>query len=320
MGNNALGHQFKSTKLNSSYVRIIFVVRVSAIVPVFNEEKTVTKVVETLLQSSTINEVICVYDRSSDRSLDVLKSFGERIELIVHRKRMGKGLALAVGVKAAEGEIVAFFDADLLTLTEEHIHNLISPLIEGQTRASLGYSTKDQPVERFKHIKIPMFGNSLSYQVGHKFPYLVSPGLTGERAFFKEDLLPYLDEMSAAKFGVEILFNKQFKDVTPVVLPGLTGVLKFEKFSFREAIQQYIEEGVELAQEIGRQERDRLQDFKVLEKIRKTKVRVVADRVVDFSLLQERIAKIKNKQVRKFLSEYFSSYLTKAASRFKNKL
>ena len=39
--------------------------KVSAIVPVFSEEKTIGKVVETLLQSPAVDEVVCVYDRSS---------------------------------------------------------------------------------------------------------------------------------------------------------------------------------------------------------------------------------------------------------------
>jgi hypothetical protein len=41
---------------------------VSAIVPVFNEEKTVAKVVKTLVKSSLVNEVICINDGSTDKS------------------------------------------------------------------------------------------------------------------------------------------------------------------------------------------------------------------------------------------------------------
>jgi len=46
---------------------------ISAIVPVYNEDKTVAKVVETLLNNPLINEVICVNDGSTDKSLTILK-------------------------------------------------------------------------------------------------------------------------------------------------------------------------------------------------------------------------------------------------------
>ncbi|HAJ33347.1 MAG TPA: hypothetical protein DCK79_08225 [Candidatus Atribacteria bacterium] len=46
---------------------------VSAIVPVFNEEKTVAKVVKTLAKTSLVNEVICINDGSTDKSLSIFK-------------------------------------------------------------------------------------------------------------------------------------------------------------------------------------------------------------------------------------------------------
>ena len=68
---------------------------VSAIVPVFNEEKTVKVVVETLLASKLISEVICVNDGSTDKGLEILKSFGRKIKLIDLKRNHGKGFALS---------------------------------------------------------------------------------------------------------------------------------------------------------------------------------------------------------------------------------
>jgi cellulose synthase/poly-beta-1,6-N-acetylglucosamine synthase-like glycosyltransferase len=86
---------------------------VSAIVPVFDEETTVKKVVEVLLANNQIDEVICVNDGSSDDSLAVLETFGDQITLIDLKQNQGKGYALAAGIRAARYEIVAFFDAKL---------------------------------------------------------------------------------------------------------------------------------------------------------------------------------------------------------------
>lgn len=291
--------------------------KVSAIVPVFNEEKTIGKVVETLLRSPVVNEVICVYDHSSDNSLDVLKSFEERIKLVVNKERKGKGFALAEGVRVVKGEIVAFFDADLITLTEKHVSDLITPLIEGQAKATLGNKGKDRPRELLKDLKLSVAGDSLTYQIGHLFPYLISTSLTGERAFFRKDLLPHLDKMKETRFGVEVFFNNQFKDVTEVKMPGLCGILKFEKFSFHEAIQRYIEEAVEVAQEMGRQEKVRLQDLRILGAIGRARYRFSPGRLRGFDRLQGRVAKIQNERVRRFLSGYIED-VARLASRLKN--
>ncbi len=281
--------------------------KVSAVVPVFNEEKTVAAVVKTLLSSPLVNEVVCVYDESSDRSLDILKRFGSQIRLIILKQRKGKGFALAEGIAAARGEIIAFFDADLLKLTEQHINDLITPLLKGRVQATLGYKTADRPVENLKDIRLPVFGDSLSYQVGHKFPYLISPDLSGERAFFKKDLLPCLDDMREARFGVEIIFNNRFKDVAKVALPGLRAPLKFEKFSFHEAIQRYIEETIDLAQEIGKQEQAKMQDAHLMKVIRGTQIKDDPAKAKDQLLaLRGKIMQLKNKQVRTFLRRRLS--------------
>jgi glycosyltransferase involved in cell wall biosynthesis len=60
------------------------------IVPVYNEEKTVSKVVSKLLSNPKICEVICVNDGSSDRSLGELQKCGEGIKLIDFAENRGK--------------------------------------------------------------------------------------------------------------------------------------------------------------------------------------------------------------------------------------
>ena len=112
--------------------------RISAVVPVFNEEKTVSGVVGALLQSSLIDEVICADDGSTNGSLVILQALAGRIELIDLQDNRGKGHALAVGIKRASGEIVAFFDADLTNLSSDYVRMLLAPILRGSARAVLG--------------------------------------------------------------------------------------------------------------------------------------------------------------------------------------
>jgi len=65
---------------------------VSAIVPIYNEEKTISKVLNTLLKNNLIDEIICINDGSTDTSIDVLNQFKEKIEIIDLKKIKAKVL------------------------------------------------------------------------------------------------------------------------------------------------------------------------------------------------------------------------------------
>ncbi len=155
---------------------------VSAIVPVYNEEKTVAGVVTVLLHNPAFIEVICVNDGSTDRSLDVLAGFKDEVTLIDLPENRGKGYALVAGIQAAQGELVAFFDGDLTNLSPAHIQTLLAPVLKGEADAVLGYPKKGSMPNIFSH-------------------------LTGERIYYKRDLLPFLDQMAQSRFGVEVLLT-----------------------------------------------------------------------------------------------------------------
>ncbi|MEX0587272.1 MAG: glycosyltransferase family 2 protein, partial [Patescibacteria group bacterium] len=77
-------------------------ITVSAVVPVFEEEKTIAGVITALLSSPLLDEVIVVNDGSSDSSPEIIKSFEPRIKFINLRKNRGKGFALAKGIRKAQ--------------------------------------------------------------------------------------------------------------------------------------------------------------------------------------------------------------------------
>ena len=95
--------------------------KVSAIVPGFNEEKTISKVVDCLLKSPEIKEVIAINDGSTDKTLTILKRFKSQIKLIDLKKNQGKGYALTAGINQAKNEVLMFMDADLVNLKQRVI-------------------------------------------------------------------------------------------------------------------------------------------------------------------------------------------------------
>jgi len=250
---------------------------VSAIVPVFNEERTVALVIETLLKNSLIDEIICINDGSTDKSLKVLESFGDKIQLINFSKNRGKSYALVEGIKKAKGEIITFFDADLTNLSDNHIETLLKPVLENKVRAVLGYPSNGWMPNVFSN-------------------------LTGERAYYKKDLVPHFKRMAKTRFGVEIFLNDLFtEEVTrQVPLKQLRGLYKYEKRNSVNAFKEYLGEAVEIAKEIGRREGLLPEDYQAINRIAK---------VANFKELKIRIKEITNKNVRGFLEKYVLSYI-----------
>jgi glycosyltransferase involved in cell wall biosynthesis len=201
----------------------------SVIVPVYNEEQTVSKVVSNLLSNPYFFEVICVNDGSTDESLRELEKFGDRIKLISFTKNQGKGQALAKGIERAKGDLVVFIDADLTNLSESHIETLLLPILRREADAVLGYAKRGEMPNLAAH-------------------------LTGQRVYYKEDLLPVLDQIAGSRFGVEVLLNDIFKGkrVAMVPLQDLIGLTKAEKRSPLLAVIEYIEEMNEILSQLLR--------------------------------------------------------------------
>jgi len=84
----------------------------SLIIPIFNEEKTLTTLIS---QIGTLNdniEVIIINDGSNDRTKEILKNY-HKLKVINHSKNFGKGTSLISGVKCATKKNVIFMDGDL---------------------------------------------------------------------------------------------------------------------------------------------------------------------------------------------------------------
>jgi hypothetical protein len=75
--------------------------------------------------------------------------------------------------------------------------------------------------------------------------------LTGERALYKEDIIPILDKMKESRFGVETLLYFYYisigKSIKFIRLKGMTHKDKYKKMSAFKATTGYINEGFEIA-------------------------------------------------------------------------
>lgn len=71
------------------------------LIPTYNNQKTLERVINGVLGYSSGNDVIVVNDGSTDQTLDILKSYGDEIILVSYEKNKGKGNALKQGFKKA---------------------------------------------------------------------------------------------------------------------------------------------------------------------------------------------------------------------------
>lgn len=89
--------------------------KLSIIVPVYNERGTVAKLLEEVAAVPLEKEIVVVDDGSSDGTRDILKGFEGRagFQIIFHAKNGGKGRAIRTGLEKATGEVTVIQDADL---------------------------------------------------------------------------------------------------------------------------------------------------------------------------------------------------------------
>jgi len=135
--------------------------KLSVIIPAYNEEKTITKIVDQLKELNMKKqdlEIIVVNDGSSDATGKILKTV-KGIVFLNKTINEGKGAAIRDGMQKAKGDVIAIQDADL-EYDPKELMELVQPILDGKADVVYGSrfnNVKPHRVLYFWH----MIGNKL---------------------------------------------------------------------------------------------------------------------------------------------------------------
>lgn len=115
--------------------------KLSIIIPAYNEVKTIDKIIKWVKNVKLKNikkEIIVIDDFSTDGTREKLKKIKDKsVRVFFHKKNFGKGMAVRTGLKHSRGDIIIIQDADLEYSPKEY-PKLIKPIIEKKTNVVYG--------------------------------------------------------------------------------------------------------------------------------------------------------------------------------------
>src|SRR5579864_564861 len=179
--------------------------RVAAIIPAFNEERTIGDVVGAARRCRLVDDVIVVSDGSRDSTVLAARRHGARV--IELSENLGKGGAIAAGLGATHAQFIVLLDGDLVGLTTQHVEDLLRPVLSGAAEVSIGQIKRDLMQTLF-------------------------PNFSGQRALRRE-VLEAIPDLENTGFGIEAVLSRHLKSsglrACTVSLGHLTHVPKQEK-------------------------------------------------------------------------------------------
>jgi glycosyltransferase involved in cell wall biosynthesis len=183
--------------------------RLSVIMPVYNEIRTLPNVIDRVLATQLPIELVIIDDGSTDGSRDFLTDLRDRsgapnadLQVLFHDKNQGKGGAIKTGFLACTGDAVIIQDADLEYDPADYC-DLLQPIIEGEADVVYGsrFSHIDGPVHHYWH----RWGNQLLTRLSNwKSGWMLTDVETCYKLIRRELIQKIAPQLRERGFGIEI--------------------------------------------------------------------------------------------------------------------
>ncbi len=206
----------------------------SIVIPVYNEQATIARVVSRVAALPLNTELVIVDDCSTDNTREILSRLSglKNVNVILQEENAGKGAALRTGFKATTGDFIIVQDADL-EYDPRDIPPLIGPLVRGE--ADIVYGSRFIGEQQHDKSLIHRLGNAVLTQASNLFSGLKLTDMeTCYKAFTREAMETV--EIEQDRFGIE---------------PEITAKLARQGFTFVELPISYQSRGYDEGKKIG---------------------------------------------------------------------
>lgn len=187
--------------------------RVSIIVPVFNEAKTIKQLLTAIVRANILTlkkEVIVVDDASADNSRQIIETVSKKhknIQFYFHKKNRGKGAAFNTALKYAKGDIIVIQDADL-EYPPRNIASLIKPIISQNASVVFG-SRKLRKEKHYSSFLYYIGGAMIDLLIKKSLGIKVSDAICGPKAF-EYNILKKLGKIESRGFEIDTELTAKF--------------------------------------------------------------------------------------------------------------
>jgi len=172
-------------------------VRISFLIPAFNEEATIGEVLERIDRLGFDKQVIVVDDGSRDRTAEIAEQHGATV---IRQANAGKGAAIRAAIGRIDGDIAVIQDADM-EYDPVEVPELIEPIVRGVADVVYGSRLRGGKAQR-AYLFWHLVGNRfLSLLTSLLYNTTLSDMETGYKAF-RADVLRSLD-LRENRFGIE---------------------------------------------------------------------------------------------------------------------
>jgi len=183
--------------------------KLSVVIPVYNEKNTLLALVQRVRTVPIDKEIILIDDCSIDGTRDLLKQLQQTepdLKIIFHEYNQGKGAALSTGFKNVSGDIVIIQDADLEYNPDEYPH-LLGPILDG--RADVVYGSRFLGSTQRVHLYWHYVGNKFFTMLSNIFTNINLTDMETCYKVFKASLLKRFS-IRSRRFGIEPEITAKF--------------------------------------------------------------------------------------------------------------